>query len=355
MKRFATLAFLAAGGLWATGTPAQPPMPPPGPCTPSGGLAFVCGLNAVEDLVRVGESKWLLGSGLGGGGRSGTLVVVDSQAKTGEVVYPAPNAPVAHDARRFAACASPPDPNVFNAHGITIRATGRDRYEFLVVNHGGREAIEFFSVDASGTKPALTWIGCVEMPEDVSINSLDTLPDGGFVATHFYSPSKGGIGAVFDREITGGLFEWHPGGSVTPIPGTEISGANGIVLADGGNVMIVAAWGTRELFRFERQGNGVTKKSVPIDFALDNIRWTSDGKLLIAGQKFEATREGPRSLDGWTVAVYDPETLELVTKLKDVDGTASFQGVSSALEVGDEIWVGPFSGDRIAYFPKPRG
>jgi sugar lactone lactonase YvrE len=223
----------------------------------------------------------------------------------------------------------------------------------LVVNHG-REAIEFFAVDASGARPALTWTGCVTMPADTYTNSLDSLPDGGFVATHFYSPSKGGIGAVFAREVTGGLLEWHPGGVVSKIPGTEVSGANGILLQDGGRVMLVAAWGTRELVRFERQGNGVAKKSVPVDFALDNLRWTSDGKLLVAGQKFRATRQGPAGLEGWTVAVFDPRSLALVRKLKEVDGKASFQGVSSALEVGDEIWVGPFSGDRIAHFPRPR-
>lgn len=323
-------------------------------CEPDGDLRFVCGLQAVEDLVRVGDSRWLLGSGLGGGGRSGTLVLVDTRAKTGEVIYPAPDAPVAHEPRRFPGCSSPPDAKLFNAHGITIREAGRNRHEFLVVNHGGREAIEFFAVDASGATPTLTWIGCVNMPADTYTNSLDSLPDGGFVATHFYSPSQGGIGSVFAGQITGGLLEWHPGGTVTKIAGTEISGANGILLQDGGRTMLVAAWGTRELVRFERRGGGVTKRSVPVDFALDNIRRTSDGKLLIAGQKFAPTRQGAGPLQGWTVAVFDPGSLQLVRKLKEVDGTASFQGVSSALEVGNEIWVGPFSGDRIAYFPKPR-
>ncbi len=354
MKRLCNLALLASAAFGTSQLLAQAPAPATADCSPKDGLSFICGLQAVEDLVQVGDSRWLLGSGLGGSGRPGTLVLVDSRAKIGAVIYPAANAPVAHDARRFAACATPPDAKVFNAHGITIRAAGRNRYELLVVNHGGREAIEFFAVDASGEKPALTWTGCVVMPADTSINSLDSLPDGGFVATHFYSPSKGGIGAVFSRQVTGGLFEWHPGGAVTPIPGTEVSGANGIVLQDGGKVMLVAAWGTRDLVRFERQGSGVTKKVVPVDFAADNIRWTKDGKLLVAGQKFSPTPQGSGGLQGWTVAIYDPVSLALIRKLKEVDGTASFQGVSSALEVGSDIWVGPFSGDRIAYFPKPR-
>ncbi len=353
MKTFIKVTLVAFVGAVTTSGYAQPAVTPTAACTPTDGLRFVCGLEAVEDLVRVGNTRWLLGSGLGGPDRPGTLVRVDATAKSGEVLYPKPDARHAQDLKRFPDCKAPPDLSKFNAHGIAIRRTAKDRYQFYVVNHGGREAIEMFDIDARSGKPELTWVGCVPMPDDVSINSLDLLVDGGFIATHFYSPSKGGIGAVFSREVTGGLFEWHPGGKVMGIPGTELSGANGIALSKRGRVIHVAAWGTRELVRFERKGNTVTKRSVQLDFAADNLRWTSDGKLLIAGQKFVARREGPAALDGWTVAVTDPDTL-VTTKLKEVDGTAAYQGVSSALEVGNDIWIGPFRGDRIAWFANPR-
>ncbi|MDR2215427.1 MAG: SMP-30/gluconolactonase/LRE family protein [Nevskiaceae bacterium] len=344
-----------SGGGQGSAPAAQSAAPPAAAgCEPNGDMQYICGLEAVEDLLRIDESRWLLGSGLGGENRPGTLVLIDSQAHQAEVLFPKADARVAHDAARFADCTTPPDPAVFNAHGIALRvAQNGDGKEFLVVNHGGREAVEFFHLNTAGDKPALTWQGCVLMPPDTSINSLDSLPDGGFIATLFYVPSKGGIGAVFDREITGGLLEWHPGQAVTPIAGTELSGANGILLADGGRVMYVAAWGTRDLVRFERSGNTVTRRSVPVDFAPDNLRWTRDGKLLVAGQKFVPRREGPENLDGWTVAVADPDTLA-ITKLREVDGTAPFQGVSSAIEVDDNIWVGPFRGDRIAWFPRPQ-
>jgi hypothetical protein len=314
-------------------------------------MQYVCGIEAVEDLVQLGDSRWLLGSGLGRPNRPGTLVRIDTAAKQADVIFPVAGARLAHDARRFADCAAPPDVTKFNAHGITLRPRGREQ-ELLVVNHGGREAIEFFDVALEGGKPALTWRGCVMMPADTSVNSLDSLPDGGFIATHFYSPSKGGIGAVFMREITGGLLEWHPGGKVAEIPGTLLSGANGIAISQGGKVIHVAAWGTRDLVRFER-GATLTKRTVALDFAADNLRWTREGKLLLAGQKFSARREGPATLDGWTVAEADPDTLA-VKKIREVDGSAPFQGVSSALEVGNDIWVGPFRGDRVAWFPKPR-
>lgn len=331
-----------------------PAAPAAEPCTPEGNLQFVCGLDAVEDLVQVGTTRWLLGSGLGGPDRPGNIVLIDSALKQGEIIYPVRRPSISRDSRRFPDCPSPPDESRFNAHGLALRATGSGRFELLVVNHGGREAIEFFEVNTRGARPQLRWVGCVLMPPDTSMNSLDTLPDGGFITTHFHSPSRGGMAPVLRGEITGGLYEWRPGRALAPIPDTQLSGANGILLSRRGEVIHVAAWGSRELVRFERRGGVVTKKSVPVDFAPDNLRWTSDGKLLLAGQKFAPGGNGPVELDGWKVVVHDPASLELLAVLKEVDGSSTFQGVSSALEVGNEIWVGPFRGDRIGYFPKPR-
>ena len=277
MRAIWALALLGAG----TAATAQE-------CAPEGDMEFVCGLNAVEDLIQVRDSSWLVGSGLGTPGRPGTLVLLDTADRQARVVYPSAESRVEHDSDRFESCPTPPDRNVFNAHGITLREH-EGQLELLVVNHGGREAVEFFRLEtgAGGAPQGVTWLGCVTMPEDTYMNSLDSLPDGGFVAKLFYRPSQGGIGAVFDREITGGLLEWRPGEGVTPIPDTEVSGANGILLSDGGGVIHIAAWGTRELVRFEREGETVRRAvTVPVDFAPDNLRWTADGNILVAGQKF---------------------------------------------------------------------
>ena len=317
-------------------------------------MHYLCGLEAVEDLVRIEATPLAAGQRPGWTEPPRNTGAGRHEGQAGRGPLPRSAAKIAPDAKRFPDCTTPPDPTKFNAHGITIRRPAAGDKEFLVVNHGGREAIEFFRVGMGGSKPALTWLGCVHMPPDTSINSLDSLPDGGFVATQFYVPSKGGIGAVFAREITGGLLEWHPGGTVTKIPGTELSGANGILLVRGWPRDVRRGLGHARPGALRTQGRQRDRSAVvPVDFAPDNLRWTRDGKLLVAGQKFAARREGPAGLDGWTVALVDPDTLK-VTKVREVDGTAPFQGVSSALEVGDEIWVGPFRGDRIAWFPKPR-
>ena len=325
----------------------------PESCAAYGKLQFVCGPEAAEDLLRIGDSPWLIGSGLAEGPAPGHLHLINTRDKSWENIYPASNA-AAPDAKRFPDCHTPPDAAKFSAHGLALRALAAGRQELLVVNHGGREAIEFFEIRNGNGKPTLQWKGCVTIPGDVYVNSLVALRDGGFIASHFYSPGKGGINAVFARQVTGGLLEWHPGSAVALIPGTELSGANGIAASSDEKVLHVAAWGTRELVRFERHGNTVTKRVVPLNFAADNLRWTKDGRsILAAGQKFVAREGGPAGLDGWSVIRVDPDTLAS-TMVFDADAKAPLQGVSSAVEVGNEIWVGTFRGDRVGYFPLPR-
>jgi sugar lactone lactonase YvrE len=178
------------------------------------------------------------------------------------------------------------------------------------------------------------------------------MPDGGFVTSLFYRPSQGGIDAVFASQITGGILRWTPGGKVTEIPGTQVSGANGIAVSHEGRVIHMAAWGTRELVRFEWNGAKLSKKTVPLSFAGDNLRWSADGKsLLIGGQKFVARKGGPASLDGWSVVRVNPDTLE-VKMVRDAGPKETMQGITVGVEVGNDIWVGQFRGNQVGYFPR---
>jgi SMP-30/Gluconolactonase/LRE-like region len=321
-------------------------------CAPWGEVRFVCGPTGAEDLLRIGNTPWLIASGLAETNVPGRLHLIDTATKRWEVAYPSSQSRNDADRRRFPNCATPPDAAKFSAHGMAIRPLGNNEHELLVVNHGGREAIEFFNIQPGGMRPVLQWQGCVTMPEDVYPNSVAYLPDGGFIATQFYLHSKG-INSVFLRQVTGGLLEWHPGGLVTRIAGTEVSGANGILVSRGGKVIYVSAWGTRELVRFDRSGAALTKKVVPLTFAADNLRWAPDGKIIAAGQKFVARTDRSPDLEGWTIARIDPDSLA-VTTVFDTDARAPMQGVSVAIEVNGNYWFGPFRGERVGYMPAPR-
>lgn len=322
-------------------------------CPSTDSLKLICGAEAVEDLVRLGSTHWLIGSGMGEGGRGGHLRLIDTTAKRFENLYPVGKTTPAHDARRFPDCRDEPDPAKFSAHGVAMRDAGGGRQELMVINHGGREAVEFFAVTQPNGKPAVQWLGCVPMPADTSINSLAPMPDGGFVTTLFSIPSKGGITAVFGRQITGGLLRWTPGGKVTAIPGTEVSGPNGVVTSQEGRVIHMAAYGTRELVRFEWKDGQMSKRVVPLGFAGDNLRWSQDGRsILIGGQKFTPQGAAP-ALDGWSVVRVNPDTLA-VTMVKDAGPKEVMQGITVGVEVGNDIWLGQFRGNQIGYFPIPR-
>ena len=320
-------------------------------CPPVGGLNFLCGPVAAEDLVRVPGTHWIVGSGMVEKGRSGKLHLIDADRKTWEILYPGENPRNELDAKTYSSCPGAPDAKTFGAHGIAIRDDGKRTATLLAVNHG-REAVEVFKLDSAGAKPVIRWIGCVPMDKSVSLNSVAFLPQGGFVTTKFYDPTApGGFGAMLEHKVTGGVLEWQSGTGIKPIAGTDLSGANGIEVSKDGKTLYVAAWGSQELVRFSHIDGAMQKTVVKAGFSPDNLRWAPDGKILVAGQNIVANKTGGfGGFKGWTVAELDPKTMKVTEILKD-NGESPLQNASVAIEVDGRLWIGPFSGNRVAYKP----
>jgi sugar lactone lactonase YvrE len=217
---------------------------------------------------------------------------------------------------------------------------------FYVVHHGNRESVEVFEVNGRSTPPALTWIGCAIAPEEVSLNSVVGLPDGGFAATNFQT-----IGTERGRlqagEITGEVWEWHTGPGWKIVPGSETSGPNGLEISKDGKWFYIGGWGTQSLIRLSRGQTPVKKDSAPVGFRLDNVRWAPDGTLFAAGQGGVA----PAALSA--VAKVNPDTLK-VQEVVQYPSNDVFSVGTAAIQVGNEIWVGSTRGDRIAVFPATR-
>jgi hypothetical protein len=332
-----------------------------GACTASGPLAYVCGPRNAEDILRIGDSKWLILSGMstapqgGGAATPGQLYLVDHEAKTFEPWFPGANPRMSLDSAMFGACPGPLNVQNFSAHGLALREQEANRYKLYITSHGEREAIEIFDVDASGPKPTIAWRGCVVLPERTSSNSVAILSDGGFVTTKMMDPTDPrGFAGILAGEVSGNVFEWHPGGAVEAVPGTELSGANGIELSPDDRWMYVAAIGSREVVRFDRAADPVTKQVVTLEVRPDNLRWTDEGTLYTAGGNFvpPAQCATPPCATGWSVIEIDPDTLE-AKRVAGVDQSATLQGASTGLAVGDEIWIGTFRGDRVGYLQRP--
>ena len=112
MAGLLVLSLASAGGSWATAAEG---------CAPSGDLQLICGPEAVEDLDRVGQTKWLIGSGMAEGGKGGHLRLIDTAARRWENLYPAGGPAGARDAKRFPDCTAEPEAQKFSAHGIVLR------------------------------------------------------------------------------------------------------------------------------------------------------------------------------------------------------------------------------------------
>ena len=328
----------------------DPPPPPMNDC--AGGapdLKLICNQQAPEDLVVVPGDQWVVASAYTGLGIN-LIRVRDRVSMRG---YPAAAARKRPDEKRYGDCPGPPDSGAgvrFTTHGLWLQPGTGAVHTLFVVGHGTRESIEVFEIDTRPATPLVTWIGCAIAPEPIGLNSVRGLPDGGFIATNFRARS----GPLESRERLlagerqGELWEWHPGAGWKKVPGTEASGANGIEISNDGKWYYVAAWGSQSFFRVSRNGGAPTRDEIRLGFRVDNIRWARDGSLYAAGQT--GTREEP---DTSTVIVkVNPETLAVREVYRRADNPA-FRAGTVAVEVGSDLWVGSYMGDRIAVIPAP--
>ena len=321
-------------------------------CEPEGDLRYICGLQNPEDLLMLGDTGSILVSGMSGQDIPAHIYLVNPQDDSYEILFPGENSTLALDTDAFPTCPGILNIDNFSAHGLALSEYADNRFQLYITSHGEREAIEVFDLDASGTRASITWRGCVVLPENTFSNSVAILSDGGFVTTKMMDPTVG-FAAIGSGEITGNVYEWHPGGEVFMMEGTELSGANGIAVSPDDRFVYVAAFGTREIVRFDRNESPAAKRVVSVDITPDNIRWGDEGKLLTAGGNYVLPEEcqGPDCATGWSIVEIDADTLA-VTRVGGADQNVAIQGVSSALSVGDSFWVGTFNGDRVAHFPK---
>lgn len=366
------LPVLLGGLLAACGEPAQRPAEPPASaaapvmesaipqvtdCSPGAGIEYLCGVVNGEDILQLGTTGWLLVSGmdgsLSGNDVRGKLHLVNAAARSVEILFPGTNPVFRQDSALYGDCPGPLDTANFSAHGLALQKTGKgpEIYRLYMTSHGAREAIEVFEVDAF-LKPTITWVGCIPMPATSWTNSVAILDDGGFVATRFFDPARHTIGNVLAGEITGHLFEWHPGGEVAVIPGTELSGANGIEVSEDQRWVFAASFGTGEVVRFDRSSTPPARDVIPIGILPDNIRWTPQGTLYTAGSNTENFCGQPPCAPGWGVVEIVPWSL-VATRIAAAGEDSTLQDPSVALWVDDEIWIGTFSGDRLAILPAP--
>jgi hypothetical protein len=328
-------------------------------CADSGEYSFICGPISAEDLVLIPGTKWIVASGFGGGA---SLYLIDADKKVWSDLYPADEPRARQNMKSYGACPGSPDPSSFVAHGLNIRPGADGHSTLYVVGHGEREAIEVFDVDAGGDVPVLTWTGCIMTPDGMQANSVASLADGSLLAT---IPLHTGIliNEAFAGRATGAVYAWTPGDAgFKKIDGTEMPYANGIEVSNDGSEFYVASSGLYKVFAFSNtRPSRSLRSSEVLSFIPDNLHMGNDGHLVTAGLEIVDSVCGNVLLSSefdlgefascprpFTVLAIDPQSMH-TSILASSPAQQHFSNITMALEVGTELWIGTFAGDRIAY------
>jgi hypothetical protein len=239
------------------------------------------------------------------------------------------------------------------------------RSTLYVVGHGGREAIEIFDVDANGEAPVLTWRGCVLTPDGMEANSVAALADGSLLVTIPLLTDVPIAEAMMGVD-TGGVFSWSPGdAAMVPVAGTQLPYANGIEVSADGREFYVASSGLFNVTAYSNTNPAeVLRRATEFGFVPDNLHMAADGRLITAGLDLHGTACGEfkRSLEfsleefaacprPFTVVAVDPQTMQ-VEVVATGPANPKFSNITMAVEVNDELWIGSFASDRIAYRSK---
>jgi hypothetical protein len=316
-------------------------------------LGFILGPLNAEDLEPIPGTRWMIGSGMVIGEQTqGHLYLIDTKAKTSEEIFPAGTV---YEPVGAPYDTNPPDASIIDAHGLALRPGDDGVHTLYVVNHGGREAIEIFSIDARGERPTLAWIGAVIQHPGVWGNAVDWLTDGGIVITNYLDLNDPtAFDKVYAGEITGNLKQWHPDTGWVDVPGTE---PNGVAATRDGRWWFICSWSAKTLIRVSRDRDEVQRDEVKVDCLADNAKIDTDGKVMIAGQidepatVFAAYRGERAAVFPFLVMRFDPDTLASIEVLRGEH--PEYGAAATGTIVGDELWLSNAIGDRIAYLPVP--
>lgn len=341
------MSLLAGLALLAAAAPAD--------CAADSELAYVCGPEKPEDVLALPGTPWLIASGFSTGAG---LKLVDTRSRAWRKWY-AGGVQVRWDRKAYPHCPAPLDPALFNARGLALRQVAPGRWRLLAVNHGGRESIEVFDIDARGEEPLLGWRGCLPMPEGQVANSVASFGDGTVLATVLTRPGTS-IADFVQGRVTGAVWQWRPGDTgFSEVPGTQAPGNNGLEVDPDERHFYVVAFGWHAVLVFDRTRPGAQPERIEApDFMPDNIHWTG-GRLLLTGMRLDEPACGGlrKVVDGkadpmlchrgWVVGELDLAARRVSTFAYGTP-QPGFNGHSAAALVGDELWLGSFQAGRLA-------
>lgn len=320
--------------------------PPLLDCGRDGDVDMICNTRAPEDFEVTPDGRYLIVAKFG----QGSDHPIDLyEFSTGEF-SPLPIAADKQPGWGDPACTESIGDAV-GPHGLSLTQRTNGAWQFYVVNHNERESMEMYELLPDGVSWRLVWRGCVFA--EVPYNDVSTRPDGSYIATRPTAFLTEGSN-VFSGEPTGDVARWTAADGEVVLPGTEIGYPNGVLVSDDSRYAYISGWTTSDFHKYDLQTQQIVAR-VDLGFMPDNLTWTPNGKLMAAGIKgvngnCPADSEYP-CLQGFEVVIVDPDTTA-ITRIFDNRGRALINGVSVAIEVNGDIYVGSFQGTRMVRFSR---
>ena len=255
-------------------------------------------------------------------------------------------------------CTQPPGEQ-FNPHGIDLIERSDGKLQLLVVQHGGRESMEFFEVNGEGERWSLTWRGCTLAPEDTGFNSVAADTTGGYYTTKPFPQSQTAEFFAdperFIRSTKGVVYFWSQAEGFRVVSGAEGSMPNGIATTPDGSVMYVTYSGESKVRKIDTAtGTVLAEIDVPTP---DNIKWTADGKSLTVAAALHAFSDsmalGAECIKNnshycpgpFSIVEIDP--VDLSSREVFSDPRVPFGAGTVGLKNGNQLIVGSILGNRI--------
>ncbi|NRA33410.1 MAG: hypothetical protein HRU17_08725 [Polyangiaceae bacterium] len=321
-------------------------------CEDKSNIHPICGFHNPEDIAIVEGGQHLVVTQMGSfmnRDTPGSLALFDLKTEKMRVAYPGSKS----SPKSIWGDASCPGEMgaAINPHGIDLAKQTDGSWRLLVVNHANRESIEFFELVGTGKDLQLEWRGCSVAPEELFLNDVVNLPDGGFLATHmlsgwfYWGILRAGLGLD-----TGGVYEWQPNKAWRLVPGTEAPFPNGLEISANGEDIYLNVGATDEVRRISRAtGKRLATGHV---VAPDNSAWGKDGRLLVASHTAPHLDKGAcLELEKgacpfeFEIQALDPKTLQGDVIFSNVG--APMGGATVAVDLGNELVLGSSFGDRI--------
>jgi len=155
---------------------------------------------------------------------------------------------------------------------------------------------------------------------------------------------------LLSGEITGHLVTWSAAKGWETLEGSRAAFPNGIVATPDGRTLWFAAWTGREVLRYDREAGKIVGR-VSLTYLPDNLSWSREGTILTAGipdvaSVRECVTKGAEVCDdAFEVSEIDPRAMTARTIARGPAGLLG--GASVAVRVGEVLYVGAFSGDRV--------